>query len=131
MSAGSLGRSGGTITNSYATGSVSGVSSVGGLVGYQRSGGTITNSYATGSVTGTGNNVGGLVGRSGGTITNSYVHSTYTGTRLVGNLATDPTGVSKVDLTGLTSLSTGWSGKDWAFATNKFPDLTIIHKRCE
>ena len=103
--------------------------SVGGLVGYQTGGtilgttisSTITNSYATGSVSGGGS--GGLVGyQSGGTITKSYVHSTYTGTRLVGSVE-NPTGVRKVDLTGLTSLGTLWSGNDWAFATDKFPTL--------
>ena len=68
--------SGGSITKSYATGGVSGANCVGGLVGY---GGIITNSYATGSVTGTGNSIGGLVG-GGGTITNSYAMGSVTGT---------------------------------------------------
>ena len=67
--------SGGTITNSYATGSVAGFFRVGGLVGFNS--GTITNSYATSAVTGSGgissNDIGGLVGiNNGGTITNSY-----------------------------------------------------------
>jgi len=54
---------------------------VGGLVGYNP-GGTITNSYATGSVTG-GNLViilvGGLVGQSSGPITNSYWNTETSG----------------------------------------------------
>ncbi len=52
------------ISTSYATGSVTGGSYVGGLVGYQatNSGSNISNAYATGSVTGSGNYVGGLVG---------------------------------------------------------------------
>ena len=41
--------SNGSITNSYATGNVSGSNSTGGLVGKGR---TITNSYASGSVIG-------------------------------------------------------------------------------
>ena len=49
-----------SITNSYATGSVTGATYVGGLVGSAEYG-SITNSYATGSVTGT-SLVGGLVG---------------------------------------------------------------------
>ena len=61
----------GTITNSYATGSVSGAGSIGGLVGFNN-GGTITNSYATGTVLGSLKSVGGLVGLNSGTITNSY-----------------------------------------------------------
>ena len=52
---------GGSITNSYATASVTGTSLVGGLVGAGNA--TITNCYATGSVTGY-NYVGGLAGRS-------------------------------------------------------------------
>ena len=78
---------GGTIRNSYATGAVTGTGSyVGGLVG-ENSFGTITNSYATGAVTGTRNNVGGLVGNdSGGTITNSYATGSVRGSSRVGGL---------------------------------------------
>ena len=72
----------GTITNSYATGSVTGSYGVGGLVGMNNMG-PITNSYATGSVvlTGSGNSrVGGLVGHNyQGTITNSYATGSVTG----------------------------------------------------
>ena len=74
----------GDITNSYATGSVSGTDKVGGLAGY--SDGFITNSYATGSVTGTGNYVGGLAGYTGGSISNSYATGSVTGTDKVGGL---------------------------------------------
>ncbi len=71
---------GGTITQSYATGNVTGTGSsdgyVGGLVGgngYAASdGGTISRSYATGTVTGARGPVGGLVGHNEGTITDSY-----------------------------------------------------------
>jgi hypothetical protein len=55
----------GTITNCYATGSVSGSSWVGGLVGH---GGTIANCYSTGSVSGSG---GGRVG-GGATVYGSF-----------------------------------------------------------
>jgi len=66
-----------TITNSYATGSVTGSTTVGnyigGLVG--RNYGTVSNSHAAGSVTGN-YGVGGLVGfHGGGSINNSYVSS--------------------------------------------------------
>ena len=65
----------GTITNSHSSATVSGDSSVGGLVGeyvdyYDV--GSITDSYATGSVTGVGDDVGGLVGYSWGKVTNSF-----------------------------------------------------------
>ena len=77
--------SGGTITNSYATGSVSGSSDVGGLVGLNDNG-TITNSYATGSVSGS-SDVGGLVGlNDNGTITNSYATGSVSGSSDVGGL---------------------------------------------
>ncbi|HTJ59237.1 MAG TPA: filamentous hemagglutinin N-terminal domain-containing protein [Devosiaceae bacterium] len=62
---------GGSIAQSYATGSVSGSSRVGGLVGWNDSG-AITQSYATGAVSGT-QEVGGLVGFNfSGTITQAY-----------------------------------------------------------
>ncbi|HHV15556.1 MAG TPA: hypothetical protein GXX58_03150, partial [Gelria sp.] len=77
----------GEITNSYATGAVTGIGDdevdvvdVGGLVGYNE--GVITNSYATGAVTGTGGDevyVGGLVGYNDGAITNSYATGAVTG----------------------------------------------------
>ena len=77
---------GGSITQSYATGTVKGGdgqrTAVGGLVGYQV-GGEITQSYATGTVTGTGIDalVGGLVGSQGsrGSITQSYATGAVTG----------------------------------------------------
>ena len=68
--------------------SVSGTSNnmfVGGLVGYMN-GGTITNCYETGSVSGTGTgsnhiHVGGLVGKQeGGTVTNCYTSGSVSGT---------------------------------------------------
>ena len=61
----------GKIKASYATGTVTGLSRVGGLVG--DTDGNITASYSTGAVSGTGSTVGGLVGVQGaGTTTNSY-----------------------------------------------------------
>ena len=75
----------GSITNSYATGRVTGFSAVGGLAGGIVDG-SITNSYSTGSVTGT-DYVGGLVGGTeGGSITNSYATGSVKGTDYVGGL---------------------------------------------
>ena len=75
----------GTITNSYATGSVTGKSYVGGLLGY--SSGSITNGYATGNIiSNNGYYVGGLVGYGSGHITNSYATGSVTGTSYVGGL---------------------------------------------
>ncbi len=73
-----------TITNCYATGSVSGKMWVGGLVG--TTGGTITNCYATGTVSGD-EWVGGLVGENYyGTIINCYSLGGVMGTTAVGGL---------------------------------------------
>ena len=90
---GLVGWQSGTITNSYATGAVEGNSDVGGLVGWQS--GTITNSYATGAVTGTGSSVGGLVGSQSGKITNSYATGAVEGNDRVGGLV----GRSRGDIT--------------------------------
>ncbi|MCC6416163.1 MAG: filamentous hemagglutinin N-terminal domain-containing protein [Opitutaceae bacterium] len=77
---GLVGSGAGHINNSYATGTTTGSGSyVGGLVGNIYAGSTVTNSYATGSVSGT-NRVGGLVGSNDGTVTNSYWDSTVTAT---------------------------------------------------
>ena len=65
---------------------ITGNSYVGGLLGYKY-GGTISNSYATGSVDGN-NDVGGLVGyKYSGTITNSYASGTVSGNHYLGGLS--------------------------------------------
>jgi hypothetical protein len=65
----------GRIDQSYATGNVTGVTDVGGLVGWNHSDsqgtGTISNSNATGSVTGGAEDGDKLVGNNTGTVTNS------------------------------------------------------------
>ncbi len=89
---GLAGENDGMITQSYATGMVTGTaavtgSSVGGLVGIN--GGTITQTYATGTVRGA-NSVGGLVGFNQNAITQSYATGAVSGSNeefggLVGN----------------------------------------------
>ncbi len=74
----------GTISNSYAAGSVKGSTWVGGLVGTQAIG-SISNSYATGSVTGDAY-VGGLVGSNSNDIISSYATGSVTGQAIVGGL---------------------------------------------
>ncbi|MGC1172475.1 YDG domain-containing protein [Polaromonas sp.] len=69
-----------SINNSYATGTVSGTTNIGGLVGHKEdTGGTINNSYAIGAVSGT-SNLGGLVGLwvDGAAINNSFWDRTTT-----------------------------------------------------
>jgi hypothetical protein len=88
-----VGANGGTVSNSYFTGSVNGTgngiygSTVGGLLGWN--GGAASNSYSTGSVIGEAA-VGGLVGVNGygalGTVSNSYSSSNVTGVDDVGGL---------------------------------------------
>ena len=73
------------IINSYATGAVTGNSTVGGLVGHNQGGSIITNSYSTGAVTGNGD-VGGLVGINVSSITNSYATGAVIGSSDVGGL---------------------------------------------
>jgi len=73
----------GTVSNSYSTGSVTGIWNVGGLVGYSE--GTVSNSYSTGNVT-SDVGVGGLAGGNSGTVSNSYATGSVTGNRTVGGL---------------------------------------------
>ena len=74
----------GTISGSYAAGTVSGNSDVGGLAG--RSSGVISESYAAGTVSGN-NDVGGLVGNNNrGTISESYAAGTVSGGSNVGGI---------------------------------------------
>ena len=88
-----MGRNRGTVTSSYATGSVSGGSRVGGLVGenYLTSltvRGSVTASYADVAVNGDVGPVGGLVGDNEGTVRTSYATGDVTGlaANLVGGL---------------------------------------------
>ena len=83
----------GTISNSYATGTVEGNQDIGGLVGKNDSGTIEENSYATGDVTGrdattsTSERIGGLVGlNERGTISNSYATGRVEGHQDIGGL---------------------------------------------
>ncbi len=72
----------GVIAASNATGSVSGTgfADIGGLVGENEMGGEITNSYATGGVSGEGDNFGGLAGVNSGVIAASNATGSVSGT---------------------------------------------------
>ena len=76
---------GGTVTQCYSTGAVSGVDRVGGLVG-SNSYGTVTQCYGTGAVIGT-SYVGGLVGSNNGAVTDCYSTGAVSGGSFVGGLA--------------------------------------------
>jgi filamentous hemagglutinin family protein len=85
----------GTIAGSYATSTVGGLDSVGGLVG-DNLGGSINNSYANGTLIVVTNAVavGGLAGANSGFITNSYATGTIAGTYVseIGGLVGENTG---------------------------------------
>ena len=83
------GYNGGRVTESYATGTVSGIHKVGGLIG--ENGGTVANSHFTGSVS-EGRSVGGLAGSNGGTVTNSHANASVSGEGTVGGLVGDNRG---------------------------------------
>ncbi|MFO7791947.1 MAG: GLUG motif-containing protein [Candidatus Saliniplasma sp.] len=81
---GLVGRNGGLVSNSYATGDVSGYQYVSGLAGQNND--LISNSYATGNISGE-NLVGGLVGKHlYGNITNTYATGDVNGSKNVGGL---------------------------------------------
>ena len=88
----------GDIANTYATGTVSGVDAVGGLVGVHAycPGCSVTASYATGSVSGT-SRVGGLIGALdssfGAPISNTYASGAVSGSSSIGGLIGEVTSV--------------------------------------
>jgi filamentous hemagglutinin family protein len=75
-----------TVSQSYATGTVSGMNNIGGLVGSMGVNTDVSNSYATGAVASTGTHAGGLVGGLSGTISNSYATGAVSGKVNVGGL---------------------------------------------
>ena len=75
----------GTLTVCYATGTVNGNSSVGGLVGYNAYYQSIAFCYATGAVNGT-SRIGGLAGSNKGLLTSCYATSAVSGTDSIGGL---------------------------------------------
>jgi filamentous hemagglutinin family protein len=103
----------GTISNSYATGTVSGSTYLGGLVGALETG-TISSSYATGAVSGTvaSATVGGLVGQqNSGTITGSYASGAVSGTLYAGGLVGNAQGtITSSYATGAVSGSATYAG---------------------
>ncbi|BBM89319.1 hypothetical protein COTS27_01016 [Spirochaetota bacterium] len=110
------------VSNSYATGSVSGNINVGGLVGVNNSG-AVNASYAIGSVTGN-THTGGLVGRSisGGTVTDSYWDTTATSQ----SSSAGGTAQTTTQLQSATSY-TGWDSAIWVFTpNNQYPRLKTV-----
>jgi hypothetical protein len=83
------------VSNSYSTGSVTGINSTGGLMGYNS--GNVSNSYSTGSVAGN-SSVGGLVGANAGTVSNSFWDTQTSGQNFsaggIGKNTTEMQGIS-------------------------------------
>ncbi|WP_315128709.1 GLUG motif-containing protein [Comamonas antarctica] len=108
---GLVGQNEGSINNAYATVSVTGTDDVGGLVGYQRYG-TITNAYATGSVMNS-HFGGGLVGYlEGGIVINAYATGAVMGYMAAGGLVGAQMGgsINNAYATGAVSGSTDIGG---------------------
>src|SRR5450830_673123 len=118
---GLVGANSGTISNSGATGSVTGVnlpgaSFVGGLAGTNTGSGVITVSTASGTVNGAREFVGGLVGSNQATITQSYATGNLSGSRGVGGLVGGNSGsISDAYATGAVGMASG-------------ADMTLVHE---
>jgi hypothetical protein len=77
---GAVGVNFGSLSNSYATGTVSGVKVVGGLVGTNMPGGaSVTTSYATGAVTATNGAAGAVFGANSGEVASVYGFTGFSG----------------------------------------------------
>ena len=110
-----------SISNSYATGAVTGEYGVGGLVGSNNAG-NISNSYSTGFVSGTGA-IGGLVGTSTGTNVGSYWDTATSGQ----SHSDGGTGKTTQELqrpTGSNEIYADWDAEVWDFGTgSQYPVL--------
>jgi hypothetical protein len=102
---GLAGYNGGSIFNSFATGTITGSLFVGGLAGANN--GAINNSFATASVSGT-SFVGGLTGDNSNSINNSYASGSVSGSNAVGGLVgdNDESIVNTVSITNSLSTAT-------------------------
>ena len=113
-----------SISDSYATGVVSGDSYVGGLVGLNISAGhatDISGSYAAVSVSGAGT-LGGLVGSSSGTVTGSYYDSDVCGASAINAVGTAKTTAQMMNQ----ATYSGWNfAGSWSIIENEsYPYLT-------
>ena len=114
-----VGRNEGAVSDSYATGIVSGAVGTGGLVGYVPGGDSITRSYASVVVSSSGNTAGGLVGSSAGVIRESYASGDVSGDDYTGGLAgwssgtiSDSYATGDVSGNDHTGGLTGWNGRE-------------------
>ena len=108
-------QSSGAVASSFATGTVSGLNYIGGLIGINY--GSATSSYATGAVNGpspstqdlSSGSIGGLVGfQAGGSITGSYATGPVSGTTNVGGLVGSAAGGTGISNSYSTSTVSGY-----------------------
>jgi filamentous hemagglutinin family protein len=129
---GLVGFNAGTIEKAYAIGNVTAVGSAGGLVGGNT--GNISNAYAMGSVVVNSNQKygGGLVGVNAGTINNTYATGDVTGTIAIGGLVGDNNGaISNSYATGnVTAISDvgGLVGHNGNIINNSFWDTQTTNQ---
>jgi hypothetical protein len=104
---------GGEISDAYATGNVFGTNYVGGVLGSNR--GTLSRTYSTSVVASLGSFSGGVVGENGNTITGSYWNPTASGRAL---------GVGTGSATGTTALTTAQTQQATSFVSLDFTSAT-------
>lgn len=118
------------ISNCYAVGAVSGISSVGGLAG--RNDGGINSSYATGKTTDTSNASGGLVGANYGTAANCYFDKQTTGIPAGSAGITPLTTAEMIHSTTLTGTMAGLGTANWKKRANDtacyYPELSVFYE---
>lgn len=83
---GLVGANHGDIVASHASVTVSGANSVGGLIGFATSDSVVSNSYASGAVAASSETAGGLIGYNSGIVTASHASGNISGVRYVGGL---------------------------------------------
>ncbi|MCK4664089.1 MAG: T9SS type A sorting domain-containing protein [Bacteroidales bacterium] len=106
-----------TVNNSYSTGSISGSDYVGGLVGYNYFASTVNNSYSTGSISGSGYCVGGLVGYNYSIVSNSFWDIQTSG-QTTSYGGTGKTTAEMKDYNTFTNVSTEGLTTAWDFVGN-------------
>jgi len=131
---GLIGMNNNSVSNSYATGPVNGLSTVGGLVGQNQ--GPIEESYSIGAVTGT-FNLGGLVGVNSGSCNNSFWDTTTSGQ---GASSCGTGKATALMQTETTFTNAGWNFSSvWSIAAGHYPNLhgnkfifmqSTTHQRC-
>jgi len=120
----------GTIQRCYSASQiVTGLSTVGGLVGYSEGGGSVSQCYTITDVNSLGDDAGGLVGFNNGSITNCYAHGSVIGADYVGGFVGEIAGsgnVSKcystVSVTGNYNIG-GFAGWNSGTSTYNYWDI--------